>query len=104
MNEGKLIFVKDGLGSWFSTNSFGTAWHHIAIVKSGNTGANLSIYIDGVLDSVSSVGSVSVPSGTKRMGQDGGFGNWFQGLLDEVRIYNRALTASEIAAIYNNTP
>jgi hypothetical protein len=34
-----------------------------------------------------------------RIGGNNAFGGeWFQGLIDEVRIYNRALTAAEIGA------
>ena len=33
----------------------------------------------------------------------GGFAAYFNGLMDEVAIYNRALSASEIAGIYNES-
>src|SRR5258708_12314346 len=35
------------------------------------------------------------------MGRNPGFGEYFQGRIDEVGIYNRALAPAEIQAIYN---
>ncbi|MBI2361462.1 MAG: LamG domain-containing protein, partial [Deltaproteobacteria bacterium] len=78
-------------------------FHHVAIVRSGT---RVSLYIDGVLDSsgttsgVTNIGnSASLEAGKSTCtGVDGT--EFFTGLLDEIEIYNRALSASEIQAIF----
>jgi Concanavalin A-like lectin/glucanases superfamily/Secretion system C-terminal sorting domain len=77
-------------------------WKHVTCVKNGTT---LSIYINGVLN-VSGVGGASTPS----YPLPGRFGaltytaspplyNGLEGKIDELRIYNRALSAAEINAV-----
>ena len=40
--------------------------------------------------------SAAVSSGALRIGGNTIWGEWYSGLIDEVRIYNRALTVNEI--------
>jgi len=71
-------------------------WHHIVAVRDGIYGY---LYYDGVLFASASnpnIGSVSNLGGLAI-----GFG--FNGLIDEVRIYNRALSEEEIRYHYNYT-
>jgi len=76
-------------------------WHHIA-VSFANDGTpelgDVEFYIDGALDShqdstsridTSSTGNLEIGRNLKNDG-------FFQGSIDEVKIYNRALTAEEI--------
>ncbi|CEG13304.1 hypothetical protein MSIBF_A3630006 [groundwater metagenome] len=83
-------------------------WHHVAGVWSAPAGTQIAssqfkIYIDGVQATVSanSVGYIISPAtglgGTKIARHDAWNTN-FAGTIDEVRIYNRALTAEEIKA------
>jgi hypothetical protein len=77
-------------------------WHHVAAVYDG---INLSLYVDGALDaSKPASGSISRnrdPVCVGYIGNTGLPGNYhFDGLINEASIYNRALTASEIQAIY----
>jgi hypothetical protein len=37
------------------------------------------------------------------IGRNPGFGEYFPGLIDDVRVYNRALSDSEIKALYDAT-
>jgi hypothetical protein len=72
-------------------------WYHIALTRSGST---FSFYVDGLLASTAT-STVSIPSPEVPLtiGQaEGGFN--FTGLLDDIRIYNRALGFSEIQAIH----
>ncbi len=70
-------------------------WTHLAATYNGNT---LSIYVNGVLTSSNTVsGSLATGSGSLRIGNNAIFGSeGYSGLIDEVRIYNRALSAAEI--------
>ena len=69
-------------------------------------GTDIKIYVNGILENTAnSPGSVS--SNTQPLVLGRWYGNhaayYLNGLIDEVRVYNRALSAAEIAAIYNAT-
>ncbi len=73
-------------------------WHHVFGVR---TGDNILLYLDGVQVATTAVsGSVSSPIGFY-IGDDASGSRNVDGLIDEVRVYNRALSASEIMALYN---
>lgn len=74
-----------------------TAWHHFVVTKSGSTYAT---YIDG-----SRIAQGSGPSTLSATTAPLTIGvvensNWFQGSLDDLRVYDRALNASEIRSLY----
>ena len=70
-------------------------------------GVNMFLYVDGTLDvSQPATGSISQNSYPMCIGANAeGPYDWpayfFNGLIDEVSIYNRALTAAEIQSIYS---
>jgi hypothetical protein len=68
-------------------------WHHLAFVYDGAT--QYDLYIDGVLYSTSSgpCGSLSGNIGQLVLGYD------YTGDLDDIVIYNRAITAAEVTAL-----
>jgi len=74
-------------------------WYHLAITRSGSTGT-YTIYINGVA-SGSAVNTNAIPTAnaplTIAMAEDIGFMN---GDLDEMTIYNQALSPSQIMAIF----
>jgi Papain family cysteine protease/Concanavalin A-like lectin/glucanases superfamily len=77
-------------------------WHHYVISKQGNI---LKMFKDGILiwDLQNSFANLSDANGFNLMlGKSSVPGNGvpFNGVLDEFRIYNRALTASEVQKIY----
>ena len=79
-------------------------WHHVVATVSGTTG---KVYLDGNLDGSGDVGSIpqnmlDVYIGRANIGCGGGCGleEFFNGLIDDVRIYNRALSPSEIQSLY----
>ncbi len=68
-------------------------WHHIAVTSDGSESI---IYIDGQADA----GSANTDTGTGLgIGYHSGDPH-FDGIIDDVRIYNRALTAGEIQQLY----
>ena len=70
------------------------AWTHLAATYDG---AVLRLYVNGVLaGSISVSGAMAASTGVLRIGGNSIWGEWFAGLIDEVRVYNRVLTASEI--------
>ena len=81
-------------------------WHHIVGV--GNVGVGLKVYIDRVLNNTASdasTGSIDSAATFLRIGKSGDCGtpnqDFFNGSIDEVRIYNRVLTPAEIKRLYN---
>jgi hypothetical protein len=72
-------------------------WSHVAATYDG---ALLSVYVNGVLASSSAVtGSLTSGSGPLQIGNNSVFPNeGFVGRIDEVRVYERALSASELQA------
>ena len=77
-------------------------WHHVAAVLGDGV---KRLYVDGVLDASTSVdGAVAVNDIEVRVGDNGESGpevqNW-NGEIDSVRIWSRALTADEVAAGFN---
>lgn len=74
-----------------------TAWHHYAVTYDG---AAVLMYVDGVaMNHAAFTRSIAVHADRNLdIGKDP-WGNSFAGLLDEIRLYNRALSAAEIAAL-----
>lgn len=72
------------------------AWSHVAVTYDG---AVVRFYVNGTqVESRNAAGALRVTTGAFRIGGNAVWGEWYQGLIDEVRIYNRALTATQIAA------
>lgn len=73
-------------------------WHHIVAIKIGNTAANWKIFVDGTLDVQVNTALMSITDLTNA----GPFwigrrhaGNTFNGQIDDLMIYNRALSDQE---------
>jgi hypothetical protein len=74
-------------------------WTHLAATYDGTT---LRLYVNGTQVGTQAVsGALVVSTGVLRIGGNNLWGEFFQGRIDEVRIYNRALTAGEIATDMN---
>ena len=72
-------------------------WYYVA---GTNDGSNLKLYIDGQLeDSAFSTGFLGV-NNIAKIGGEPGSSLYFTGIIDDVRIYDRALTAGEILQLY----
>jgi hypothetical protein len=74
-------------------------WHHVVATYDGSRS---SIYVDGVVDtSVSNTGSVTTNNIQVSVCENlGAAGRQWGGLIDEVRVYNRGLSAQEIKQLY----
>ena len=71
-------------------------WTHLATTYDGTT---LRLFVNGTqVGSRAVSGALLTSSGVLRIGGNSQWGEYFAGRIDEVRIYNRALTQSEIAA------
>jgi Concanavalin A-like lectin/glucanases superfamily/Domain of unknown function (DUF2341)/Fibrinogen beta and gamma chains, C-terminal globular domain len=78
-------------------------WYHLTGTWDGTI---IKLYVNGVLKEETGSARTGVPDFTTwHMGQplafSGNTGNWFTGKLDEVRIYDRAISANEVKQLYN---
>jgi hypothetical protein len=97
-------------GEVFTTSDFGAVgpaalplntWTHLATTYDG---ATLRLYVNSALVSSTAVSGTIVTSGQPlRIGGNAVWGEYFQGRIDEVRIYNRALSQAEIESDMNTS-
>ncbi len=111
---------------WFNNNGFGfntgggdvfgvaslpltNVWRHVTAIFTNRARVPNSIYIDGVLQPLISYGGIfdasfAVVSPILRVGGWGRDELWkFSGSLDELKIYNGALTQAQVTADFNET-
>ncbi|WP_165073194.1 LamG domain-containing protein [Paludisphaera rhizosphaerae] len=72
-------------------------WHHLAFVRQGR---QVRVFLDGKLDVEADADSVPAPRGTLAaftLGDRAEHADSFEGKLDEVAVYDRALSALEVA-------
>jgi len=81
-------------------------WHHIVITYNGSSSASgVNIYVDGSLDSMSTDADAlasSILTGTTLKMCDETANYFLNGYLDEVIIYEKELSLSEVQARYNS--
>ena len=70
-------------------------WYHLSMVKIGSTA---SLYINGILDSSASSTTAHNTGYNLELGR---YGSYFNGSLDNIKIYNYARTPAQIAYDYN---
>ena len=77
-------------------------WSHLSIVFDGS---QARFYVNGTLvATVSLAATLTARSGSLRLGADINTQQFFKGSLDEVRVYNRALSAAEIQTDMTRQP
>jgi hyaluronate lyase len=98
-------------GEWLSpTNSIGTGtWYHVAVSYDKSSTANVpALYVNGVRVSLTTLTtpSVSPPSnvGTTYIGNRLDLTRGWDGLIDDLRIYNRLLNDAEVQSLAATPP
>jgi len=91
-------------GYFFNTSNItcGTEWYHVVVTYNSANG-DMNLYLNGNLwENVAlSPGAVGTSSDPLAIGKDGFYGDKFNGVVDEVSIFNRALTFDEVAQLFN---
>jgi regulation of enolase protein 1 (concanavalin A-like superfamily) len=79
-------------------------WYHIVGVY--DKGKALRTYVNGVLDRQMATAEIAgVSPGAFMLGREAPAGAyWWRGLMDDVRVYNKALTVEEIAKVMQGDP
>jgi hypothetical protein len=94
---------------WFGAFNFSAnQWYHVAVTQSGGPTVAPAMYVNGVSVAVTPWGSNSgAPTHQNQPMAIGAYGGayttqyFFNGQIDEVEVFNRALSPAEILAIYN---
>ena len=94
-----------------TTNLTDDQWRHIAVVVPAAGGAptlaDVILYVDGVVEPLSQTGTRAINTGNDidvTIGRNMNFRNrYFRGQIDELRIYDRALTGAEVNDLANGT-
>ena len=94
-------------GQWVaasqSGNLFGSqvtaGWHDVAVVQDGSAGTR-TLYVDGVSVATGAAEEASGP-GNLWVGGAAGVSEFLTGSVDDVRVYSRALTTSDLTALAN---
>jgi hypothetical protein len=113
LSSGNPNFVVGNGGSVYdgakntSANLIDDSWHHVVGIMNGST---YTVYVDG-----SSIGSANVGNGTVSTTPSTNGGDFkigaryddnntfaFNGYLDDVAVFNRALTSTDVSNIYNS--
>jgi len=103
--SGKAAYtITDGSGNYLRIPSITTVgddhWHHIALSYDGTTGT-AKFYIDGALDRTNTNASIGTITNTHDL-EVGAYstGVEYDGIIDDIRLYNGILTLDEIKAIW----
>jgi hypothetical protein len=92
-------------GTWINhatnqTYSAGQWYHLVGIIDSAND--NVRLYVNGQLDIDSQTETTNMVANNDPLYITVNYGGaWANGVIDETRVYNRALSADEVKALYN---
>src|SRR3989339_271361 len=94
--------IGKGVGKVWTQSDLGI-WHHLVGTYDG---INVKLYQDGVLaGQTAATGNIDVNGSSLVMGRQGTSASGrFDGLIDEIKIYSRALTQEEVLSRYQGTP
>ncbi len=105
-NHGKITFAIYNPG-WhaitipWANRIIDTDWHHVVATYDGQ---KIKLYIDAVLLAEKSTsGKLKTSSSPVYIGSEHPL-NYFDGALDEVAVYDKALTQAEVSQLYADTP
>ncbi len=76
-------------------------WHNV-VTTYGGPGTRVKMYIDGVINDSTAVLTLGTSSSVFGIGNTSYANIPFQGKIDDLGMWNRALTATEVCQLYNN--
>ncbi len=96
---GDLAYIGENNDFRSNTGVYLDEWSHVAVTKSGTS---VTTYINGVEVSSGNVTTgQDIASIAASIGSTANNDEFFNGKIDDVRVYDRPLTANEIAALYS---
>ena len=100
VTSNKIRFYSNGEYEASDTDINDGLWHHLVGTWDGS---NAHIYLDGVLDDNGGTGGFANPVANNDnffIGRIVSVSDYFQGNIDEVSLWNKALSAGNISALY----
>ena len=96
----KLILLYEGVRWITTTTNVGTGWHHVVMVIDGS--GIPTAYLDGASAGTYAGAAPLAPTTSISIGASlPTAGRYFNGSIDDVRLYNRALTQADILSLYS---
>ncbi len=80
-------------------------WHHVAVTSGGSATDQITLYVDGMIETIAEIASTPINTFPRATVKLGVFqllymeGSYFDGLIDDARIYNRVLSLQEIWSV-----
>jgi hypothetical protein len=104
INFGKVRIEVGGNGFNSTASIADGNWHHIAVTYDNNAALKFKVYIDGVLDGNqnTTVAVNTSATGGFQIGRRNDAINYFDGIIDEVRVWNVVRTQTEIQSAMNS--
>lgn len=98
----KLAYLSYSIKIAGATSLIDKLWHHVVVTR--QNGAKVALYVDGQLDGsgVAGTGPVRANPSVFLCGNPSD-ARYLAGRLDDVLLYDRALTAAEVAKLYAET-
>jgi len=99
-----IEYYKTGLSDYYARGNVDLrdgGWHNVVATRNGSI---FDIYVDGIeARAVGGDGALTITGNTNNLyiGSRFGTDHFFDGSIDDVRIYNRALAGLDITALYN---
>jgi hypothetical protein len=101
---GAIVFIGESNDYYCYSEIIHSQWNHITFVKQLN---QLKFYLNGNLIGTGTVGNTNLTSTNFFIGSNGNVshngGEYFQGFIDEVSVYNKVLTDQEVMLLYGGT-
>lgn len=109
VNDDVNFVVSDGIDSFLvngRTQITTTGWYHIVAVFDDDLASGTTIYVNGVQDEESESGTLANVNSLAnalnlRIAEESDAGEPFDGKIDNVKIYNYAVTSSQVKKLYN---
>lgn len=74
------------------------SWHHVVGSWDGN---RMEVYVDGELESTATQPAIAVSNQDLFLGVRDVDNGWFDGKIDDARVYDRSLSKAEVNSLYN---
>ncbi|MFC1623923.1 LamG domain-containing protein [Candidatus Omnitrophota bacterium] len=103
-SNGEIHIMYGGTNHWGAPKpsaSGSTDWNHIAWVVYGSDNSNHKIYVNGVSQTMTDRGGAHGGTAGWNIGSNSASGEWWDGKIDDVKIYNYTRTQAQVAWDYN---
>ena len=87
-----------------ASSTYLNTWTHIVATFNWSAGGTRNIYVNGILSATNTSASTPTFGNNFRIGYSALTTNGFIGYIDDVRVYNKVLTAADVSILYRDNP